>query len=266
MSHPKRISVVSGGFDPIHAGHISYLKNAANYGDYLIVALNSDNWLKNKKGKYFLNFDERKLILENLTFVDEVLSFEDDRKGSCINALEDIKKKYTKSKILFCNGGDRNDNNIPEMIVDGIEFIFSVGGDEKINSSSSLLKNWNFDSEERTWGVFYNLFIDKKLKVKELIINPSKGMSFQRHQFRNELWFISQGECYVNFSESDPYQAKEIRLKSHDIFHVKKNQWHQIINKSNKVCKIIEIQYGEKTSEDDIERLFYYEENEKKSR
>lgn len=101
MSHPKRISVVSGGFDPIHAGHISYLKNAANYGDYLIVALNSDNWLKNKKGKYFLNFDERKLILENLTFVDEVLSFEDDRKGSCINALEDIKKNIQKVRFFF---------------------------------------------------------------------------------------------------------------------------------------------------------------------
>jgi D-beta-D-heptose 7-phosphate kinase/D-beta-D-heptose 1-phosphate adenosyltransferase len=60
----KKIVVVSGGFDPVHSGHISYLKEAKNIGDMLIVALNSDKWLKNKKGKYFMNFHERKTIIE----------------------------------------------------------------------------------------------------------------------------------------------------------------------------------------------------------
>ena len=77
-----RIIVVSGGFDPIHSGHISYLKSAKNLGDKLIVALNSDSWLANKKGSYFLPFNERKLIIENLSCVDLVIDFEDDEIGT----------------------------------------------------------------------------------------------------------------------------------------------------------------------------------------
>ena len=81
-----KIIVVSGGFDPIHSGHIEYLKSAKNIGDKLIVALNSDDWLINKKGKFFMPFSERKTIIENLKFVDEVIDFIDDDIGSCINA------------------------------------------------------------------------------------------------------------------------------------------------------------------------------------
>ena len=87
------ISVVSGGFDPIHSGHIEYIKEAKKIGEKLIVALNSDNWLIEKKGKYFLPFKERKVILESLVFVDEVIGFEDDEFGSCKNALRFLKKE-----------------------------------------------------------------------------------------------------------------------------------------------------------------------------
>ena len=79
-----KISVVSGGFDPIHSGHISYLKALKSHGEILIVALNSDNWLINKKGQNFLSFKERRIILESLKFVDEVIDFADDERGSCI--------------------------------------------------------------------------------------------------------------------------------------------------------------------------------------
>ena len=89
-----KISVVSGGFDPIHSGHISYINAAKKYGDYLIIALNSDEWLRQKKGKEFMPFEERKSILENIKNVDEVLAFEDDKLGSCMNALEKIKAKF----------------------------------------------------------------------------------------------------------------------------------------------------------------------------
>ena len=136
-----KISVVSGGFDPIHSGHISYLKAAKKIGDYLIVALNSDQWLKNKKKKVFMSFEERKDILANIECVDEVAIFKDDDLGSCINALENIKKKYPSDKIIFCNGGDRNQDNIPEMAVDGVSFRFGIGGDDKKNSSSYKNKN-----------------------------------------------------------------------------------------------------------------------------
>ena len=82
-----KIIVVSGGFDPIHSGHISYLSEARKKGDKLIVALNSDEWLIKKKGKEFMSFEERKIILENIKSVNQVISFKDDHLGSCINCL-----------------------------------------------------------------------------------------------------------------------------------------------------------------------------------
>ena len=147
------ISVVSGGFDPIHSGHISYLKSAREIGDYLIVALNSDDWLIKKKKKVFMPIEERKNILMSLKCVDEVISFDDDENGTCINALEKIKINYPDDNIVFCNGGDRNSVNIPEMAVKDITFKFGIGGEEKKNSSSWLLKNWKFDNEKRVWGL-----------------------------------------------------------------------------------------------------------------
>ena len=93
----------------------------------------------------------------NIESVDEVITFSDDDAGSCINALEKIKDKYPDETIIFCNGGDRTNKNIPEMIVKDIEFKFGVGGNDKKNSSSWLLKNWNYGSENRVWGNFYNL-------------------------------------------------------------------------------------------------------------
>ena len=147
-----KISVVSGGFDPLHSGHISYINSAKEHGDFLIIALNSDNWLRNKKGKEFMPFNERKLILESIKGVDKVIEFEDDTIGSCINALEKIKSSHPNDEIIFCNGGDRGRENIPEMTVQGISFKFSIGGDDKKNSSSWILKNWAYHNEKKIWG------------------------------------------------------------------------------------------------------------------
>ena len=131
-----KIIIVSGGFDPIHSGHIAYFKSAKKLGKKLIVALNSDEWLANKKGKFFMPFLERKAIVENLSCVDLVVDFEDDELGSATNALIKIKEMYPDNELIFANGGDRNKDNIPEMSVDNIKFEFSVGGDDKKNSSS----------------------------------------------------------------------------------------------------------------------------------
>ena len=257
-----KISVVSGGFDPIHSGHISYINAAKKYGDYLIIALNSDEWLRQKKGKEFMPFEERKSILENIKNVDEVLAFEDDKFGSCINALEKIKAKFPDDEIIFCNGGDRGKENIPEMSVSGITFEFSVGGDDKKNSSSWILKNWKYDKERRVWGEFFNLFEDDQVKVKELIIEPKKGMSLQKHHKRSEIWLVSQGKCLVNYSKISPEEIKEITLDKHNSLHVELGDWHQITNPFDEICKVIEIQYGKETIEEDIERHSYYKNDE----
>lgn len=253
-----KISVVSGGFDPIHSGHISYLESAKKISDHLIVLLNSDNWLINKKGKCFMSFSERKTILNSLECVDEVYGFKDDEKGSCSEGLKKIKRKYKKAEIIFCNGGDRNKTNIPEMDVSGIKFNFSIGGQKKLNSSSNLLENWSTYSEVRDWGSYKVVLTDSKTKVKELVISPKQGMSFQRHFHRNEIWFISEGKCKVKYSKKDPENYSEIHLVENDVFTIKKEEWHQIINDSENLCKIIEIQYGAKVEESDIERLYFF--------
>ncbi len=254
-----KIVVVSGGFDPIHSGHIEYLKLAKSIGQKLIVALNSDAWLERKKGKFFMPFNERKTILESIIYVDEVINFTDDNVGSCINALENIKLLFPNDNIIFANGGDRNKSNIPEMIVKDIEFKFGVGGENKKNSSSWILKNSKYYNEERIWGSFFNLFEEDQIKVKELIVKAGKGMSFQRHFKRSEIWLVSHGSCIVNFSKGSKADKEKITLNKFDHYLVPLGNWHQITNPFKDDCHIIEIQYGEACVEDDIERSEYYE-------
>ena len=253
-----KIIIVSGGFDQIHSGHIAYFKSARSLGDKLVVALNSDQWLINKKGKFFMPFNERKAIIENFADVDKVISFEDDDLGSATNALIKVKEMFPEDDIAFANGGDRNKGNIPEMSVEGVEFIFSVGGDDKKNSSSWILKKWQYYHEDRIWGSFYNLFEGEGVKVKELIVDPSKGMSFQKHFKRHEIWLVSQGSCVVNYSKDSPENRENVTLNKFDKYIVPLGEWHQITNPFNETCRIIEIQYGEEVVEDDIERIDYY--------
>ena len=251
-----KLIVVSGGFDPIHSGHIAYFNSAKSHGDKLIVALNSDAWLEKKKGKFFMSFDERKAIVESIKFVDEVIGFKDDNKGSCINALEETKKSYPNDEIYFANGGDRDKKNIPEMSVSGINFLFGIGGNEKKNSSSWILNKWQYYFEERQWGSFFNLFETKNIKVKELIVDSGKSMSFQRHFKRNEIWLISEGSCTISYSnDTDDKNIKELQLNKFDHYFVPVGHWHQISNHSNMKTHIIEIQYGEDCIESDIERI-----------
>lgn len=253
-----KVVIVSGGFDPIHSGHIEYFNSARKLGDMLIVALNSDNWLINKKDKFFMPFSERKAIIENLSMVDSVIDFEDDDMGSATNALIKVRERYPNDQIIFANGGDRNKQNIPEMSVRGIEFKFSVGGDNKKNSSSWILKNWKYYKENRIWGSFFNLFQDSNVKVKELVVSPGKGMSFQKHFKRNEIWLVSKGSCVVNFSKDIPENKESIQLNKFDYYIVPVEDWHQIINPFKETCHLIEIQYGEECIEEDIERTEYY--------
>ena len=154
-----KIVVVSGGFDPIHSGHISYFKAAKKLGEKLIVALNSDAWLIKKKEKFFMPFEERKIIIENLSMVDEVIDFEDDELGSATQALMKVKKSYPNDEIIFCNGGDRTKNNIPEMQIEDVIFEFGVGGADKKNSSSWILKDYQYEKEFGENFITYFLMI-----------------------------------------------------------------------------------------------------------
>lgn len=138
------IVLVTGGFDPIHSGHIEYLKHADQLGDILIVGLNSDEWLTRKKGKPFMPWEERKVVLSHLNMVDAVIDFDDLDDTAC-NAISKVKNAYPEFSVVFANGGDRTHENIPEMVFDDVEFVFGVGGTDKKNSSSWILEEWKND-------------------------------------------------------------------------------------------------------------------------
>jgi len=133
----QKTIAISGGFDPIHIGHIRMIQTAAKMGK-LVVILNSDNFLMNKKGFVFMPFEERKEILRAIHGVREVVACVDEDQSVC-KTLEALKPN------VFANGGDRFAKNIPEVEVCerfGIEMVFNVGG-EKVQSSSALVKKQN---------------------------------------------------------------------------------------------------------------------------
>ena len=139
----EKIVVISGGFDPLHSGHIEYLRAARALGDQLVVGVNSDAWLIRKKGKEFLSFKERMTILSECRSVDYVLGFNDDD-GSAKDLIQKALQLFPDSQIIFANGGDRTSENIPEMDIKDprLSFEFGVGGEDKKNSSSWILKRW----------------------------------------------------------------------------------------------------------------------------
>jgi cytidyltransferase-like protein len=137
------LAVVSGGFDPIHSGHIAMIQECAKKHTAVVVGLNSDEWLIRKKGKPFMPFKEREAVVKAIKDVDKVMSF-DDSDGTAIDLLRRIKKAHPHEKIFFCNGGDRTADNVPEAAFcekNDILMRWNVGGG-KTQSSSDLLGEW----------------------------------------------------------------------------------------------------------------------------
>ena len=109
----RKLVLVSGGFDPIHSGHIYLIQEASKYGE-IVVLLNSDEWLRKRKGKEFMSFNERAIIMKSLKNVIDVISF-DDSDTTCINGLKNAIDKYPSHKIRFANGGDRNNKTLIQL-------------------------------------------------------------------------------------------------------------------------------------------------------
>lgn len=248
-----KIVVVSGGFDPLHSGHIKLIKEARRLGDMLIVGINSDEWLARKKGCAFMPWTERLCILNNLSAVDEVYTF-DDEDGTACHLLQQVQAHYPDAEVVFANGGDRTATNIPEMTVTGVEFVFGVGGENKANSSSWLLQEWKAPKTERPWGYYRVLHEVAGMKVKELTINPGQQLSMQRHNLRAELWIVSEGTAVLNSMMPGGYSLPTLKLMTHASYTIPKQDWHQLTNPFDVPCRIVEIQYGESCTEDDIER------------
>ena len=251
----NKVVLVTGGFDPIHSGHIAYFESARKLGDCLVVGMNSDSWLIRKKGKFFMPSSERTEIIRALKPVDHVILF-DDTDNTAIQAIANCKELFPDSKIIFANGGDRTKKNIPEMVFDDVEYKFGVGGRDKKNSSSWILKDWEAPRTDRPWG-YYRVFHEHgvTVKVKELVIYPGKKLSMQKHEQRTEQWVVSQGTIHVNSIGDDGKPDTTEILSEHQDIRIDEGQWHQIENKGTREAKVIEIQYGEMCIESDIERI-----------
>ena len=252
-----KIVIVTGGFDPLHSGHIAYFEAARALGDRLVVGINSDAWLTRKKGRPFMTAVERRAIIENLRMVDRVIEFNDDD-GSAIDAIRVARNFYIRpgTKFVFANGGDRTADNIPEMVFDDVDFRFGVGGENKMNSSSWILTEWKTPRTDRVWGYYRVLHeVGANTKLKELTVMPGQRLSMQRHDQRAEFWFVAEGEATVyTIDDASTDQEVKCRLTVHEHTFINTMEWHQLCNETDQPLKLIEIQYGNRCVEEDIER------------
>lgn len=247
---------VSGGFDPLHSGHIEYFKAAKKLGDTLVVGLNSDPWLERKKGQAFMPFEERAKIIEHLEVVDNVMLVPDDETGGTTKAI-DILLGITSGKIIVANGGDRIDGDIPEQKHfsdhSEVEFVFGVGGEDKKNSSSWILSNWEKPITYRNWGEYKILDRNGEWQVKELTFYEGKALSDQRHFRRSEHWHVVDGVINM-FLEDKEGRKTSTLLVPGDSIDIPLGWWHKAVNIDNKNAKVIEVWLGQELTEKDIER------------
>ena len=148
-----KVSLVTGGFDPIHSGHIAYFKRAKDLSNYLVVGINSNEWLTRKKSQYFQSWAERADIIRHLDMVDAVISWDDSDESACGAIAKCLDIAQT---VVFCNGGDREKTNTPEVDKYGenprVQFKFGIGGSDKMNSSSWILHGY-FERQRKLLGI-----------------------------------------------------------------------------------------------------------------
>lgn len=251
----KHVVLVTGGFDPLHSGHIAYFKAARELGDYLVVGLNSDAWLTRKKGRPFMPFNERAAIIKELACVDDVIGFNDDDDTAC-NAIGHI-LATTIDNVVFANGGDRTNTTTPEYATYGnypsVEFVFGVGGEDKKNSSSWILKEWSQPTTERAWGRYTVLDKGTGWQVKQLAFDAGKALSDQRHFKRSEHWHVVEGD--VQMTLEYPNGSTETKLYSAGTsIDIPVLTWHKAVNTGSITAKVVEVWLGNELTEEDIER------------
>tara|TARA_B100001057_G_scaffold273907_2_gene274196 strand:- start:1060 stop:1821 length:762 start_codon:yes stop_codon:yes gene_type:complete len=250
-----KVVLVTGGFDPLHSGHIDYFREAKKLGDVLVVGINSDEWLTRKKGRPFMPFKERLAIIESLDMVDDVMSFEDKDDTASHAIFKLMCTSASRADIIFANGGDRSKGAVPEekTFSDKVEFVYGVGGENKKNSSSWILEEWKNPKTVRNWG-WYRVLDDKiNYKVKELVITPGESLSDQKHFFRSEHWYVLKGKCVLDTEYEGRKDTKTLDACTSG-YSIGCGVWHKASNPFDEHCHILEVQHGEKCVEEDIER------------
>jgi cytidyltransferase-like protein len=262
MKKTEKTILLTGGFDPLHSGHIAYINEATRSCKHLTIGLNSDAWLKRKKGAYFMPFNERKEVLSNLKAVNLVIDF-DDSDNSSTNAI--YKSLQLVDKVIFANGGDRNKSNIPEYEVFkdnlNVEFSYEIGGSRKKNSSSLILENYlgyisssnnkknEFYKEDKPWGYYEILLSEDGYKLKRITVRPNQRISLQFHNMRSEHWIVAEGKALITIDKDN------FICSSNEYVYIPTKSKHRIENIADNDLVFIELCFGAYLEEDDIVRI-----------
>lgn len=244
---------VSGGFDPLHIGHIRMFKEAKKLGDRLVVIVNNDNWLRLKKGFVFMPEHERVELISSFNFVDKVVLTDHTRKDkdmSVAGALRAIKP------TIFANGGDRTHKSTPEdalCIERGIKRAYGVGRGGKVQSSSWMIRDAvkGIMRSVRPWGEFMSWDSGPGWFLKTIHVKPRQRLSLQYHHHRSECWILVEGDAIATLRDEKGTDTEYI-LKKGEMFTIGKGDVHRLSSKKGGV--VVEIAYG-KFDEEDIVRL-----------
>jgi cytidyltransferase-like protein len=243
----KTIGVVSGGFDPLHAGHARMLIAAESMCDELIVLVNTDEWLIRKKGYVSVPLEQRIEVVSAIVRDSDVIAAK-DADNTVVQSLIDIREHVAEEDtVLFFNGGDRGRGNVPEESVDNVQMVYGVGGTDKTNSSSVITPKAYIARVERLWGHYEDHFRNQKCVFKTLYIDQDEETSYQRHLYRNEIWFVEKGVVVAEIG-----QDRMVMFEG-EYCVVPKGVWHQIRARGADAV-VREMQFGQLCSEDDIER------------
>lgn len=239
--------LLTGGFDPVHPGHIATMRAASQHGG-LAIGLNSDSWLRRKKGYVLIPFEDRKHILEAFPFVERVFAF-DDSDGSAADAIRMVSPEF------FWNGGDRSSASaIPESEVQACEQVGAILAFSRhpVRSSSeyvrSISDHFQRSWEQKLWGRHVVVHDGGSWRIKLLNFGPGGKTSVQRHMKRSETLKLVAGSAVLRRPDSvcDDILSDSIPRS------VAVEEWHQIVA-GEEGAMIVEVQQGE-YSEDDIER------------
>lgn len=254
MSKDEKWVAVSGGFDPVHIGHVRLFQSAKQLGDRLVVILNNDNWLRTKKGFVFMPQKERAELIRSFPFVDKVVVTDhkkDDTDKSVVRALRKLRP------AVFANGGDRKPSAdpIPEVAACkklGIKIMYNVGHGGKVQSSSWMIEAARRPASKsvRPWGEYYSWDSGRGWNLKTIYLHPGKRVSLQYHHHREEWWLLVSGDAYATVQESG--KITTVPLKKGQVFTVAKKQVHRLGSKRGGI--VVEVAYGN-FDEDDIVRL-----------
>lgn len=258
----KTLVITSGGFDPLHAGHISAFERMSRIGE-LCVILNSDAWLRKKKEKCFLDQFNRFRILKSNKFVANVTFQFDDDKNDVISTLAWLVDNKKYDRFVFAKSGDRTHENSPEYewcLANDVEWL-EVESDYPDLHSSRILSDWQNQIINRSWGAYFTTVpyeIDGlKFKPKVLQIQVGAELSYQKHEHRHELWFVFEGEGVARVEEGEEngyIHERYVNLQEEKQVIVKRGQKHSIKNTGTIPLTILEWQIGEEVSEADITR------------